>query len=165
MCVCRLRYPACNAHAPYCHMWPVWLYNIFPRYLIHSTIFDEGNKGTERNIYVLIFCTTFVRNICHSKNKGAWSKMYIYLHVKYPLFFFEFHGTWIFSTDLRKTHIYKILRKSVQWELSSMQTDRRRDMTKIIVVFRNFANAPKKYCKAIIKKMCKCKNFLNQSLN
>ena len=21
MCVCRLRYPACDAHVPYCHLW------------------------------------------------------------------------------------------------------------------------------------------------
>lgn len=30
-CVCRLGYPARNAHAPYCHPWPVLLYYIFPR--------------------------------------------------------------------------------------------------------------------------------------
>jgi len=24
-CVCSLRYPACNAHVPYCHLWPLWL--------------------------------------------------------------------------------------------------------------------------------------------
>jgi len=29
VCVCSLRHPACNAHAPYCHLWPVRLYNIF----------------------------------------------------------------------------------------------------------------------------------------
>jgi len=23
VCVCRLRYTECNAHAPYCHLWPV----------------------------------------------------------------------------------------------------------------------------------------------
>ena len=28
-CVCSFRYPACKAHAPYCHMWPVRLYDIF----------------------------------------------------------------------------------------------------------------------------------------
>jgi len=27
----RLRYPACNVHAPYCHLWPVRLYWIFPQ--------------------------------------------------------------------------------------------------------------------------------------
>jgi len=21
-CICSLRYPACNAHVPYCHLWP-----------------------------------------------------------------------------------------------------------------------------------------------
>jgi len=29
-CVFSLRYPACNAHEPYCHLWPVQLYNNFP---------------------------------------------------------------------------------------------------------------------------------------
>jgi len=34
--------------------------------------------------------------------------------------------------------------KSVQWEPScSIRTDGRTDMTKLIVAFRNFANAPK----------------------
>jgi hypothetical protein len=30
-----------NEHAPYCHLWPVRLYNIFPRYLINGTIFGK----------------------------------------------------------------------------------------------------------------------------
>jgi len=34
---CSLRYPARNAHAPYCHLWPDPLYNIFPHYLINGT--------------------------------------------------------------------------------------------------------------------------------
>jgi len=36
-CVCVyycLSYPVCKAHAPYCHLWPVWLYYIFPYYII-----------------------------------------------------------------------------------------------------------------------------------
>jgi len=33
VCICSLRYPAHNAHAPYCHLWPASLYNIFPHYL------------------------------------------------------------------------------------------------------------------------------------
>jgi len=38
VCVCSLRYPAWNAHAPYCHLWPVSLYCIFPRYLIKRSL-------------------------------------------------------------------------------------------------------------------------------
>jgi len=34
VCVCSLRYPACNAHAPYCHLWPVRMCSIFQHYLI-----------------------------------------------------------------------------------------------------------------------------------
>jgi len=58
VCVCSLRYPACNAHAPYCHLWPAPLYNIFPHYLINGTIF--GEKVAEHKMCVLIYCTTFV---------------------------------------------------------------------------------------------------------
>ena len=39
LCTCNLRHPARNAHAPYCHLLPVQLYNIFPHNHINSTIF------------------------------------------------------------------------------------------------------------------------------
>jgi len=41
VCICSLSYPACNAHAPYCHVWPAWLYSSFPHYLINGTIFEK----------------------------------------------------------------------------------------------------------------------------
>jgi hypothetical protein len=28
VCICNLRYPACNAHASYCHLWPALSYSI-----------------------------------------------------------------------------------------------------------------------------------------
>jgi hypothetical protein len=44
VCVCSLRYPACNAHAPYCHLWPVWLHHIFPHYLTTGKIMENVNS-------------------------------------------------------------------------------------------------------------------------
>ena len=41
VCVCSLRYRACNMPAPYCHLWPDPLYNIFPHCTIKSTIFEK----------------------------------------------------------------------------------------------------------------------------
>ena len=58
--ICSLRYPACNAHAPYCHLWPVRLYSIFffLHFLINGTIFYE--KVAENKMCVSIFSTAFV---------------------------------------------------------------------------------------------------------
>jgi len=44
----NLWYPARKAHAPYCPLWPLRLYNIFPHYLINSTIF--GKNVTEHTM-------------------------------------------------------------------------------------------------------------------
>ena len=65
-------------------------------------------------------------------------------YIKYPLFLSDVSETWISSTNFRKTLKYQISWKSVQWKPScSVRTGGRTDMTKLIVAFRNFANAPK----------------------
>jgi hypothetical protein len=69
VCVCSLRHPACNAHAPYCHLWSTALYNIFPRFLINGTIFEK--KVTEYKMSVLMLLTIFIWNISHSTKKWA----------------------------------------------------------------------------------------------
>jgi len=72
------------------------------------------------------------------------TKKYVGLHVKYPLFFSGFNETWIISTDFRKILKYQISWKSGQWQPScSMRTERRADMTNLIVAFWNSANVPK----------------------
>jgi len=40
-CVPTFSYPACNAHAPYFHLWPGRLYSIFPHYVINYTVFEK----------------------------------------------------------------------------------------------------------------------------
>jgi len=72
-----------------------------------------------------------------------WSKIYIGLHVKYPLFLPGFNDTWIFSTDFQK-----ILKSQISWKICPVgaelfHANGRTDMTKLKVAFRNFANAPK----------------------
>jgi hypothetical protein len=59
VCVCSLRYPAWNAHAPYCHLWPARLYYIFPHYLIKRHYFLEN--VVEHKMCVLYFSTAFGR--------------------------------------------------------------------------------------------------------
>ena len=121
MCISSLRCPACNAHAPYCHLWPASLYKIFPLYFIKGMIFGE-KKSEHKNVFQfsLLICLKYFSN--SKKNwydmkylltaigltAGGRStvhiytqtihrieqdmiKMYIGLHVKYPLFLSHFN--------------------------------------------------------------------------
>jgi hypothetical protein len=70
--------------------------------------------------------------------------MYTGLHVKCPLYWSGFNDTCIFSKKIQKMLKYQLSWKSVQWEPNrSTRTDERTDVTKLILAFRNFANAPK----------------------
>jgi len=99
--VCGLRYPAWNAHAPYRHLWPVRFYYIFPT-LSHKR-HDFWKIITEHKM-----CFDFLYNFCLKhfslleEFSDKWSKMYVGLHVKYPIFLSDSNGNWIFSTCLRK---------------------------------------------------------------
>ena len=108
--------------------------------------FRKKNKVTEHKMCFLIFSTTFFWNISHTKK--IWTrcnKKYIRLHVKYPLFLSDFNETLIFVTNFRKILKFQISWKSVHLKsIRSVRTDRRTDMTNLIVAFRNFANSPKK---------------------
>ena len=56
--ICSLRYPARNAHAPYCHLWPAPLYNIFPHYNISGKIFEKKSYWTQN------VCSDYIYNFC-----------------------------------------------------------------------------------------------------
>ena len=117
VCVCSLRYPACNAHAPYCHLWPLWLYCIFPYYLIDSTIFEK--KYILLNLkkcvhFLYIFCpkVSIVRRI----KRGMIKYVYVGLHSKYPLFLSVLMKLESSRQISKKILRYQISRKSIQWE-------------------------------------------------
>jgi hypothetical protein len=144
ICICSLRYAMRMRHIVICGLPRSTIF--FPHYLLNSTIFEKKKKVTENKM-----CFDFLYNAClkHfslcAELSEIWSKMHIGLHVMYLLFLPNFNRTWIFLTDFRKILKYKISWKSIQWEPScSMRTDRRTYMTKLIVDYRNFADAPNK---------------------
>jgi hypothetical protein len=52
---------------------------------------------------VFVFSTVVLTYFSfQNKRKDMWSKIYIDLHVKYPIFLSELNGTWIFLADFRK---------------------------------------------------------------
>ena len=123
-------------------MWPARLYYIFPYYLINGNIFEKKLLNTKCVFWFplqlssekfLILRTTewnVVKNV-------KWSSREV------PVILVYFNETSVFSKVFRKILKYQISWKSVQWEPRiSMRTDGLTDMTKLIVAFRNFANAP-----------------------
>jgi hypothetical protein len=123
-------YPACNAQSPYCHVWLVRLYNIFPHCL---KIFEKELSNikcvTTFSLQLLpetlIIIEELVINVHRSSCNG-------------PVKLSDFNESWIFSTDFLKSLKYQIFWKSVQWKPScSMWIDWQSDIPKLKLCFRN----------------------------
>ena len=141
VCVCSLRHPSRNAHAPYCHLWPVWLYQISPRYLIKDTIFEKKLLNIK---CVSIFPTTYVWNIYHSRKKWArYDQNYILCwssrKVSFILVRFQLNLA-IFDRLSKYIPKWNIKKKSVRWKPSCcIQTDRHDEANSRL---SQFPNAP-----------------------
>ena len=83
VCICSLRYPVFNAHAPYFYLWPAHFYNTFSTFSHKRQ--DFWKKITEYKMCSLIFCTTSVWKFYHFKEK------WVRCDKKYVLVFM--HGT------------------------------------------------------------------------
>jgi len=143
VCDCSLGYPACKANAPYFHLWSARLYNIFST-LSHRR-HDFRKKVFEHKICILISYTTVIRNVSHSKKKWAtYGQKCVTVFMQSTRFSCSFLIKLEFSWQIvKKIFKFHISWKSVQWELScSMRMDRH--MTMLVIVFRNFSNAPEK---------------------
>jgi hypothetical protein len=101
---CSLRYPSCNAHALYCHLWPARLYSIFPPFLINGTTFRKELLNIKCVFWFSLqsFCEIF---FVIEELSEKWSKMFIVIYVKYLLFMSGCYETWILWIDF-----WKILR-------------------------------------------------------
>jgi hypothetical protein len=118
-----------------------------------STIFFHSRKGqgfserVQNETCVLIFSTSFVRHISHSK-KNWTRKIYLGLRVKYPNVIpvrFKWNFNFLYRFSKKKNSNIKFHKNpsSGSRDVSSGWTVGQTDMTKIIVAFGNFANVPK----------------------
>jgi hypothetical protein len=139
VCVCGLCCSACNVHAPYCHLWPAPFYNSFSVYLVNGTIF--GKKVTAQKC-VLISSTKFVKNIFHSvKNLGRYEQKCILFFMLSTLCSCQILIKLEFSRQVLQKYWNIQFHENLS-SVSRVSPRGRTDMTKLIVAFRNFANAP-----------------------
>jgi len=81
VCVCSLRYPACNTHAPHCHLRSVRLCNIF-------LTLSHNQQAYRMKLLSMRPCFEFLYNFrlksfsFWTELSEIWSKTYTGLHVK-----------------------------------------------------------------------------------
>ena len=153
VCVCSLSYPACNAHVPYCYLWPSGC-TIFFHYLINDTIKKKGKKEKEKE----------------RKRKERKKEKISLLNTKY-VFWFSLQllsGTFLITRRTERDMITNVYWPSCTVPVILVrffdnysntkfhenpssgsrvvpcgQTDGRTDTTKLIDAFHNFSNSPK----------------------
>jgi hypothetical protein len=129
------------------NLWPLGLRHIFRHYLINGAIFGKKLLSIKCVFWFsLQFC---LKRFSFQEELGdTASKMSKRLYVKYLLLLSDFNETWIFSTHFRKK---KKRSSNIKFHQNPSSGSRvvpggQTDMTKLIVAFRNFANAPKNVC-------------------
>ena len=134
MRVCKLRYPAWNAHVTFCHLWHVRLYYIYIFFffaLSHKgTIFEGKLLNIKCMFWFSLQLLSETCLILRRTERDMIEKIYNGLRVKYPIFLSDYNATRIFSTAFRKKKKvkYQMSWKSVQVEPScSMRTQGRTD--------------------------------------
>jgi hypothetical protein len=116
VCICSLRYPACNVHLPYCHLCPIRLYNIVTRCLIQGTIFGENLLNIK---CILIFSKISSEAFLIIKiNERDMFKNVYWLSRKLPVilvrFLWNLHFRYRFSKNSQISNLWN----SVKWQPS-----------------------------------------------
>ena len=143
VCVCSLSYPPCNAHALNSHLWPVWLYHIFPHYLTWNYFRKEV---IVLEMCTLIFSTTCVCNISHSKKNWArYDQKCTLVFIKVPVILVRHY--WELN-DLDRFSKYTQIKFHENPSCGSRdvpcgRANRLNGKHYEAVTSRNFANAPK----------------------
>jgi hypothetical protein len=138
---CSLTNPACNT-PPYCHLLPL----APPHFSTSSHKRPLSGKKLLNNFF-FIFPTTFIWNISHSKNSAGYCHKFENVFKWKTRYSFPIltklessQHTFVTSSNIKFHQNPSIGRRVVPY----IHTYRQADM-KLIVVFHNFVNGPKKW--------------------
>ena len=128
------------------YLWPVWLYNIFPNYLINNTILEKILLNTKCVLWFSLQLLSEAFPILRRIGCNVIMNVHtVRLHVKYLLFLWDFNETSIFLTHFQKILKYKYHTNpsSGSYVVPCGQRDEQTDTTKLTGAVSNFANMPK----------------------
>jgi len=126
---------------------------IFPYYLITDTIFGKKSYWTQNVFWFSLQRLSEIFLVLRRIERHVIKNVYR-SSCRVPIILVRLYET--FSIHFREILKYQISWKSVRWEpRRSMGADGRTNVTKLVVAFRNFANAPKYiYTPHVAAKVC-----------
>jgi hypothetical protein len=130
----------------FCHMWPVPLYSIFPRCVVNGTILGRNLLNVKCvflfSIQLLSNIFRILRRIQRDITNVKTSSCEVFFIICKILMKFGFCREILEkSSNIKLPENPPSESRVVPW----VPTDGRTDITKVIVAFRNFANAPENW--------------------
>jgi hypothetical protein len=110
----------------------------------------KKKKSTENKMRVLIFSTTFVWNISHSKKNSAWYS----INVRTTSCKVATRYSCQILMELEFSQHIFVKSLNIKFHKNPSSGSGRAVMTKLIVAFLNFANAHKYLCSAVCLPFC-----------
>jgi hypothetical protein len=141
-----LSYPACTAHAPNCHLWPVRLCRVFQHHLIKGSIIRKESYSAHQVCFDSLYNFWNIYN--SKKNSVKYCHKCTYVCMSSTLYSCHIVMKLEFSQQIfeKCSNIWFHENPSTgNPAIPYKQMDGRTDMTKLIVAFRNSANAPKRH--------------------
>jgi hypothetical protein len=130
------------------YLWPLWLYHIFPHYLINRTIFEEKKQLSIKYVFKfprLLLSFVILRRIQRDVTTDIqiFSRKVIIILVRFErnLYFVDIFSEE--SSNVRFNENPSRESRVVSCGQTDRQTDGLTDMMKAVVSFRKFGNAPK----------------------
>jgi hypothetical protein len=141
----------CACTILYWHKWPVCLCYIFMHYLINGTIFGKALLNIKFVVWFALQLLSETFLILRRIERDMSINVYQF-PCKLPVILVRFRGNlnflnWV-SISPQISNFMKIrpmVAELIQCEIWDRQTERRTDMRKLIVAFRNFSKASKSY--------------------
>ena len=122
--VCSLRYPASNVHAPRCHLWPAWLYNIFSHYLKKARLKKFLNVKCVFLDKLKLLSATFLilrrmqRDMIKNVHWSSFEVPLIFVRIKWNFIFLD-----RFLKNIRTSNFTKILQVGAEFFHAGRRAD------------------------------------------
>jgi hypothetical protein len=136
----------CACAVLYCHLWPIWLYNVFPLYLIKGAICGKKSVLNTKCVLWLSLQRLSDTFLILRRTERDMVKNVYWPSCKVPVIFCQILIKYEYSLQILEKYSNMKYHENPSNESRAFPWGRTdRQMVKLIVTFRNFAKTPKNW--------------------